>query len=94
MVAQVAPQQGGNRNRNEDQSAAHSRRAGLYQMCLRPVTAHRLADLVRGQFAYHRRSDQKRDEQCRHRGKYGAQCDVIEHAKEPDILGQPLGERE
>ena len=47
-------------DRDEDQRAAHGRRAGLGQMRVRPVVAHHLADLVARQARDHRRSDEER----------------------------------
>ena len=56
-VFEVAPQQGCDRHRGEDERPAHGRRAGFHQVRLRPVVAHRLADLERSEPADHPRAD-------------------------------------
>jgi hypothetical protein len=44
-VREIGPQQRAREDRDEDQHAAHRRRAGLGEMRLRAVVAHHLADL-------------------------------------------------
>jgi hypothetical protein len=77
-VGQVAPQQRGDADGDQDQRAAHGRRAGLGQVRLRAVVAHRLADLLLRQPADHRRAEEEGDHQRRHRRQHGAQRDVVE----------------
>ena len=59
-IAQIRPQQRADHDRDDDQRAAHGRRAGLRQMRSRPFIAHHLADLVARQPRDHRRADQQR----------------------------------
>ena len=61
-VGQVAPQQRRDADGDQDQRAAHGRRAGLDQMGLRPVVAHRLADLLLGQPADDARTGDEGDQ--------------------------------
>ena len=91
-VLEVSPQQRRHHNRDQDQCAAHGRRAGFGQMRLRAVVAHGLADLVRGQPAYHHRPDRERDEQRRQARQHRAQRDVAEHVERADVFRQPLRE--
>ena len=65
-VVEVAPQQRRDRDRHQDQRAAHRRRAGLDEMRLRTVVAHRLADLHPRQPRDHARPDDERDDQRGH----------------------------
>ncbi len=44
-IGGVGPEHRGQQNRNDDEHAAHGGRAGLFQMRLRAVVAHVLADL-------------------------------------------------
>ncbi len=91
-VLQIRPQQGGEDYRDQNQRAAHGRRAGLGQMRLGAVIAHRLPDLVRGQPSDHARPDDESDDQRSKAGQHRTQRDVIEHVECTNVLGQPLGE--
>jgi hypothetical protein len=64
LVAQITPQQGGDTDGDQDQDAAHGRRAGLHQVRLRTVGAHRLADLFLGQPANDPRAGGEGDQQA------------------------------
>ena len=66
---------------DDDQRAAHGRRAGLGQMRARPVVAHHLADLVARQARDHRRARPAAPAQRRHHRQDRAQRQVREHVK-------------
>src|SRR6185436_16752935 len=78
----------------QDQRAAHRRRARLGQMRLRSVVAHRLADLVRGELADHVRPQDQRDRERGKTGEHRAQRDVVEDVEQTYFARQPLGEFE
>ena len=56
-VGEIAPEQSGDHDRNQDQCAPHRRRAGLDEVGLRAVIAHRLADFHARQPRDHSRAD-------------------------------------
>ena len=56
-VGEIAPEQRGDHDRNQDQCAPHRRRAGLDEVGLRAVIAHRLADFHARQPRDHSRAD-------------------------------------
>jgi hypothetical protein len=91
-VRKVTPQQRGDDDRNEDQRAAHRRRAGLRKMRLGTVGPNGLADFVRRELAYHRGADDERKyergQACEHR----AQRDVIEDIEDANVFTEPLSE--
>ncbi len=58
-VGQVGPQQGRDHERNQDQGAAHGRRAGLAQVRLRTQFADGLADLPLGHVPDEQRTDEE-----------------------------------
>ena len=91
-VGEVAPQQRRDRDRHQDQRAAHRRRAGLGEVRLRAVVAHRLADLHPRQPGDHPRADDERDEERRHAREHRAQRDVAEDVERADVLREQLGE--
>ncbi len=66
----------------QDQRAAHGRRAGLGEVRLRTVVAHRLADLVGGELADHQRAEDQRDRERGEAGEHRAQRDVVEHVEQ------------
>jgi hypothetical protein len=72
-IAEVAPQQRGDDDGDQDQGAAHGRRPRLDQVRLRTIVPHRLADLLRRQPADHARSGDKGNDQRGHRRKHRAQ---------------------
>src|SRR4051812_11697196 len=63
-------------------------------MRARPVVAHRLADLVRGELADHVGSEDERDGERGQAREHRAQRDVVEDVEEAHVLGQPLRELE
>ncbi len=91
-VAEVCPQQRGDGDGDQDQRAAHGRRAGLDQMRLRTVVTHGLADLVLGQLANQARADDEGDDERRQRRQHCAQRDVVEDIECAYVLRQPLCE--
>ncbi len=93
-VGKVAPEQGRDADGDENEDAAHGGGAGLHQMGLGAVGAHRLADLLRRQPADNAGTGDKGDEQGGHGGQHHAQGDVVENVEGPDILAQPLGDQQ
>ena len=81
-LRQVAPEQRRDRDRHQDQRAAHGRRAGLGQVRLRAVVAHRLADLVGGELADHVGPEDQRDRERGEAGEHRAQRDVAEDVEQ------------
>ena len=75
-------------DRHQDQRAAHRRRAGLDEVRLRAVVAHRLADLHPRQPRDHPRADDERDDERGHRRQHRAQRDVAEHVERADVLAR------
>jgi hypothetical protein len=92
LVAEIAPEQRGETDGNEDQDAAHGRRAGFDEMGLRAVVAYRLADLLGGQPADDARAGGEGNEQRSHRRQHGTQRDVVEDVEKANVLGEPLGQ--
>ncbi len=93
-VREVAPQQRRHGDRDQDQRAAHRRRAGLDEVRLRPVVAHRLADLHPRQPGDHLRPDEERDQERGHARQHRAQREVAEDVERADVLRQELGQPE
>ena len=91
-VAQVAPQQHRGEHGEQDQRAAHGRRAGLGEVRLRAVLADRLAALERGQPADHRRAPPQRQRQRGQRAEDAAEGEVAEQPEQALQLLQPAGE--
>jgi hypothetical protein len=91
FVGQVAPEQRRDADGDQDQHAAHGRRAGLDEVGLRAVVAHRLADLLGSQPADDGRAGGQRQQHGGHRGKHRAQRDVVEDVEKANVLGEPLG---
>ena len=69
-------------DRHQDQRAAHGRRAGLGEVRLRPVVAHRLADLVGGELADHVGPEDQRHRERGEAGEHRAQRDVVEDVEQ------------
>ena len=84
-IAQVRPQQRRNHDRNDDQDAAHRRRAGLLLMRLRPVFADVLPDLELAQLANQPGPEDDAKEQSRQARKRRPERDVAEQAKRAKI---------
>ena len=93
-VAQVAPQQRGDGDRQQDQRPAHSGRARLGQVRLGAVVAHRLADFVGGELADHVGPEDQRDRERREASQHRAQREVVEDVEQAHVPGEPLGEFE
>ena len=93
-VGEVAPEQRGDADGDQDQRAAHGRRAALREVRLRAVLAHGLTDLFGGQPADDARAGGEGDQQRRHRREHGAQRDVVEDVEGADVLRQPLRQHE
>ena len=91
-VLQVGPQQHGDDDSRQDQRPAHGGRAGLAEVRLRAVVAHRLADFVRGELPDQQRPDDEGDDERGEAGQHRAQRDVVDYVESADILGEPLGE--
>jgi hypothetical protein len=89
-IAEVAPQQRGNDDGDQDQRAAHGRRSRLDQVRLRTILTHRLADLLRGQPTDDARAGDEGNDQRGHRREHGAQRDVAEDVECAHVLSQPL----
>ena len=89
-VAQIHPQQRGDRQRGQDQHAAHRRRALLLdQMPLRPIAADRLAvPLQRFQPADHRRPENEADDQRGQARGARAERDVAEQVEQDELVGE------
>ena len=77
-IGGISPQHRRQQNCNRDQHPAHGRRAGLFQMGLRPVVANILADLKFAQFLNDIRSDEHGDHQRGKRSKSGAKSQIAE----------------
>eukprot|EP01022_Parablepharisma_sp_SALTPOND_P026954 TRINITY_DN652_c1_g3_i1.p2 TRINITY_DN652_c1_g3~~TRINITY_DN652_c1_g3_i1.p2 ORF type:complete len:1102 (+),score=458.93 TRINITY_DN652_c1_g3_i1:51019-54324(+) len=91
-VGQVGPQQRGNANADQDQHAAHGRGAGLDQVGLGTVGAHRLADLHAGEHADHGGAGDHADQQGREGGEHRAEGDEVEQAQKAQVLLKILSE--
>ena len=91
-VRQVAPEQRGDADREQDQRAAHGRRSRLGEVRLRAVVAHCLADLVGGELADHVRPEDQGDRKRGQAGQHRAQRDVVEDVEQTHVSGEPLGE--
>ena len=93
-VAQIDPEQRGDRQREQDQHAAHRRRALLLdQMPFRAVAADRLAvALQRLQPADQRRAEDEADDQRGQAGGARAEGDVAQQVEQDELAGQRPGE--
>ena len=80
-VAQVGPEQRRDNDGDQNQRAAHGRCAGLAQMGLRAVAAHRLADLILAQRADQPGTKQQGHAQGRQHTEDGAQRQILQHAE-------------
>ena len=81
IVGQVTPQQGADRNRQQDHGAAHGRRTCFGKMRLWAVVANGLANLPFDQATYHPGPQPKAQHQRGERGENDAQRQIIEHLK-------------
>jgi len=93
-IGEVGPQQRGHGNAEQNQHAAHGRRARFHQMRLRTVLTDSLADLHRGQLANHRRAADEPDQQRGDGGHHRAKSQITEHAQEACVILQPLRQRQ
>ena len=84
-VAQVGPQQRRDQHADNDQHAAHGRRAGFLLVGLRAVLADVLADLEFTQAANHRRADDEADEQRGQAGEGGAEGQIAKDSERADM---------
>ena len=89
-VGQVEPEDGGDRDREQDQHTAHGGRAALADVGLHRVFANRLADLQRSQAANEIRTGDQAHEQRGERGHDGAKRQVLEHPQETEFGRQAL----
>jgi hypothetical protein len=87
-IVQIRPQQGGDAEREQDQHAAHGRRALLVdQVPLRPIRANRLpVALQRAQPADHARAQQETDEQRGQARGARAERDVAEQIEQNEMF--------
>ncbi len=77
-VRQIGPQQRRDTDRDQNQRAAHRRRAGLGQMRLRAILPHRLADFQCSEAADDPRSGRQADQHRGCRGEHRSQRQVRE----------------
>ena len=84
-IAQVRPQQRRNHDRDDDQDAAHGRRAGLLLVRFRTFLADVLADLKLAQLGDQPRTQRDAQEQRRQAGKRRAKRGVAEDAERADV---------
>jgi hypothetical protein len=77
-VRWIGPERGGQQDGDADQHAAHGGRAGFFQVRLRPIVTHKLADLELMKLLNDVRADEERNEQRGERGKHGAKGEVAE----------------
>ena len=89
-VGQVKPQQGGDRNRQQNQHPAHGGRAAFGQVRLHAVAPNGLADLERGEHTDHLRARHQPDQQRRHRRHHGAEGEVLEDPEKAELGREPL----
>ncbi len=89
-IAQIGPEQGRGGEREQDQHAAHRRRALLLdEVALRSVEADRLAlALHRFQPADHRRAEHEAHQQRGQAGRARAEGDVAEQVEQEELVGQ------
>src|SRR6185437_1019866 len=82
-VGEVHPQQNRDRQRNQDEEAAHGRRAALGEVALRPVLANRLPlPLGSAQPTDELRAEQKPDQERGARRRAGTEADVADEVEE------------
>jgi hypothetical protein len=93
-VGEVAPQERGDADGDEDERPAHRGRACLGEVRARSVVAHRLPDLVRGELADEVRAENERHGERGEAGEHCAQREVVEDVEQPHVLRQPLGDLE
>jgi hypothetical protein len=93
-VGQIAPEQRGDADRDQNQRASHRRRARLGEVRARAVVAHRLPDLVGGELADEVGPQDQRHGERREAGEHRPQRDVVEHVEQTHVLREPLGELE
>jgi hypothetical protein len=89
-VAEIGPQQRRDQHRDQDQRAAHGRRASLGEMGLRAVVTHHLSDLVLRQLADQRRADGEADRERGQHAENRAQGLIAKDVEGRDVLRQPV----
>jgi hypothetical protein len=89
-VGQIRPQQGRHAERQEDEEAAHGRRARLGQhVGFRPVVADRLSRALLGlQPLNDARADDEADDQRRQHGAAAAEGQIAEQVEDDVVVGQ------
>ena len=91
-VAQVRPQQRADRDREQDQRAAHRRRAGLRKMALGTDLANLLADALHLQALDQVRPERERQHERRQRAQDRARRQVAEDVEARVELRQVVGD--
>ena len=89
-ACQLRPQQRAHERGDQDQRAAHGRRAGLEQVGRRAVVAHHLTDLVARQARDHRGTDEQRQPERGGGRENGAEREVRKHVQAADVAGELL----
>ncbi|MNT12191.1 hypothetical protein D3C72_1471110 [compost metagenome] len=93
-VRQVGPQQGGNADGDEDQHTAHGGRAVFFQMRLRAVRTHSLADLHAREHADHGGTGAQADQDRRQGGEDGAERDEVKDPQWANVVLEIMSEPE
>ena len=84
-IAEVGPQKSRDDDRDDDQQAAHGRRAGFFPMRLRALLTNLLAEAPVAQFANHEGPEQESQSQSRQARERNARRDEAEDAKRRDV---------
>jgi len=80
-VRKVHPQEGGDADREQDQHAAHGRGAVFFQVRLRAIGTHRLADLHLHQLADDVRAGEQADQRGRDGREHRTEGDEVENTQ-------------
>ena len=87
-VGEIGPEQSRNRDGEENERAAHRRRAVLDEMGLGPVGAHGLSEMQVLKAGDHPGTERKPDPHGGERGKHRAQRQVVEDVEGRETVGQ------
>lgn len=86
-VVELAHQQRGNQDGQQDEDAAHGRGAALLELSFEPQVANLLADLLAAQQVDDAASEDDDDEQCQDDGRRRPEGEVLEHARAREVVG-------
>jgi len=87
-VREIRPEEGRDRDAEENESAAHGGRPVLHEVRLRPVRAHRLPEMELLKFPDHPGTEGEADHERGKAGKKGAQRQVVEDAEARPARGE------